>query len=69
MINFDFPKNAETYLHRIGRGGRYGHLGVAISMITYGDRFTLYKIEQDLGTQISPIPARIDDALYVAPEK
>lgn len=68
VINFDFPKNAETYLHRIGRGGRYGHLGVAISMITAQDRFSLYKIEQDLGTQISPIPPTIDTSLYVAPE-
>ena len=27
VINFDFPKNSETYLHRIGRSGRFGHLG------------------------------------------
>jgi len=67
VINFDFPKNAETYLHRIGRGGRYGHLGVAISMVTYQDRYTLYKIEQDLGTEIKPIPPQIDASLYVAP--
>ena len=38
VINFDFPKHAETYLHRIGRSGRYGHLGVAINLITYDDR-------------------------------
>eukprot|EP00124_Ichthyophonus_hoferi_P005783 Ihof_evm1s953 gene=Ihof_evmTU1s953 len=42
VINFDFPKNAETYLHRIGRSGRYGHLGLAINLITYDDRFNLY---------------------------
>lgn len=39
VINFDFPKHAETYLHRIGRSGRYGHLGVAINLITYDDRY------------------------------
>ncbi|XP_014666986.1 PREDICTED: ATP-dependent RNA helicase cgh-1-like [Priapulus caudatus] len=66
VINFDFPKMAETYLHRIGRSGRYGHLGVAINLITYDDRFSLHKIEQELGTQISPIPRTIDKALYVA---
>ena len=38
VINFDFPKYAETYLHRIGRSGRYGHLGIAINLITYDDR-------------------------------
>ncbi|OWF55959.1 ATP-dependent RNA helicase me31b [Mizuhopecten yessoensis] len=39
VINFDFPKHAETYLHRIGRSGRYGHLGVAINLITYDDKY------------------------------
>lgn len=67
VINFDFPKNAETYLHRIGRSGRFGHLGLAINLITYDDRFNLYKIEQELGTEIQPIPPVIDKRLYVAP--
>ena len=60
VINFDFPKNSETYLHRIGRSGRFGHLGLAINLITYDDRFNLYKIESELGTEINPIPAQID---------
>lgn len=70
VINFDFPKNAETYLHRIGRSGRYGHLGLAINLINWDDRFNLYKIEQELGTEIQPIPQAIDKKLYVydAPE-
>jgi len=65
VINFDFPKNAETYLHRIGRSGRFGHLGLAINLINWEDRFNLYNIERDLGTTIEPIPATIDKALYV----
>ena len=64
VINFDFPKNAETYLHRIGRSGRYGHLGVAINLINWDDRFNLYKIEQELGTEIAAIPQSIDRGLY-----
>ena len=70
VINFDFPKNAETYLHRIGRSGRFGHLGLAINLINWDDRFNLYKIEQELGTEIQPIPQNIDKKLYVydAPE-
>jgi len=67
VINFDFPKNAETYLHRIGRSGRFGHFGLAINLITYEDRFNLYRIEQELGTEIQPIPPVIDKSLYVAP--
>lgn len=64
VINFDFPKTAETYLHRIGRSGRFGHLGLAINLITFDDRFNLYRIEQELGTEIQPIPAEIDRDLY-----
>jgi ATP-dependent RNA helicase DDX6/DHH1 len=67
VINFDFPKNSETYLHRIGRSGRFGHLGLAINLVTYEDRFNLYRIEQELGTEIQPIPQQIDKRLYVAP--
>jgi len=66
VINFDFPKNSETYLHRIGRSGRFGHLGIALNLITYEDRFNLYQIEQELGTEIKPIPPSIDKSLYVA---
>jgi len=65
VINFDFPKNAETYLHRIGRSGRFGHLGLAINLINWDDRFNLYRIEQELGTEIQPIPGTIDKKLYV----
>ncbi|PWN29993.1 putative ATP-dependent RNA helicase DHH1 [Jaminaea rosea] len=67
VINFDFPKNAETYLHRIGRSGRFGHLGLAINLITYEDRFHLFNIERELGCDIGPIPSTVDKRLYVAP--
>ncbi|XP_002123307.2 putative ATP-dependent RNA helicase ddx6 [Ciona intestinalis] len=66
VINFDFPKMPETYLHRIGRSGRYGHLGLAINLITYDDRFSLARIEEELKTDIKPIPPVIDKSLYVA---
>uniref|UniRef100_A0A8C8EYZ9 RNA helicase n=1 Tax=Oncorhynchus tshawytscha TaxID=74940 RepID=A0A8C8EYZ9_ONCTS len=66
VINFDFPKNAETYLHRIGRSGRFGHLGLAINLITSEDRFNLKSIEDQLVTDIKPIPGSIDKGLYVA---
>lgn len=66
VINFDFPRNAETYLHRIGRSGRFGHLGIAINLITYEDRYSLHRIEQELQTEIKPIPKAIDPKLYVA---
>ncbi len=63
VINFDFPRNAETYLHRIGRSGRFGHLGIAINLITYEDRFSLHRIEKELDTEIKPIP-KVNISLY-----
>jgi ATP-dependent RNA helicase DDX6/DHH1 len=69
VINFDFPRNAETYLHRIGRSGLYGHRGLAVNLITFEDRHNLRRIEMELKTQIEPIPGHkdgIDPKLYVA---
>ena len=34
VINFDLPMSKETYIHRIGRSGRYGRKGVSINLIT-----------------------------------
>mmetsp|Transcript_10793 Transcript_10793/g.21125 ORF Transcript_10793/g.21125 Transcript_10793/m.21125 type:complete len:410 (-) Transcript_10793:3258-4487(-) len=64
VINFDFPKSSETYLHRIGRSGRYGHLGLAINFITDNDRELMFTIEQELSTEIQPIPQVVDKSLY-----
>jgi ATP-dependent RNA helicase len=49
VINLDMPPNLETYIHRIGRSGRYGRKGVAISMIMETDR------DQSLFKQINSI--------------
>ena len=57
---------SETYLHRIGRSGRFGHLGLAINLITYNDRFNLMTVEKELHTEIKPVPKVIDKRLYVA---
>lgn len=67
VINFDFPKHSETYLHRIGRSGRFGHLGLAINLVTENDSQNLYEIERELGIEIEPIPKDIDKSLYVSP--
>lgn len=42
VINFDFPKYSDTYLHRIGRSGRFGHLGLGINFITDADKSNLF---------------------------
>lgn len=64
VINFDFPRTSETYLHRIGRSGRFGHLGIAINFVTNRDRRAMYAIEKELSTTIEPIPPEIPLELY-----
>lgn len=44
VINFDFPNESNTYLHRIGRSGRYGQIGLAINLITEKDQENVVKI-------------------------
>lgn len=60
VINFDIPKDVHTYLHRIGRSGRWGRKGVGINMITRRDMSKLKEIEQYYSTQIKEMPSSFD---------
>ena len=64
VFNFDFPKSSETYLHRIGRSGRFGHFGIAISFVTDDDLKNYYTIKKELDTDIDPMPQNIDRNKY-----
>ena len=57
VINFDLSKDVHTYLHRIGRSGRWGRKGVGINFITKRDIKTLKLIEKHYSTQIEELPA------------
>lgn len=57
VVNFDIPKCTSTYLHRIGRSGRYGRKGTAINLITKQDIFSMRKIENHYKTTIEEFPA------------
>ena len=59
VINFDIPKNVHTYLHRIGRSGRWGRKGMAINFITKFDVSNIRAIEQHYATEIKELPANI----------
>ncbi len=52
VINYDLPKFAEDYVHRIGRTGRAGNMGVAVSFASHADRYQVRKIEQFTGQRI-----------------
>ena len=56
VINFDIPKCINTYLHRIGRSGRWGRKGTAINFITRRDLRQLKDIESFYQTQINELP-------------
>jgi translation initiation factor 4A len=60
VINFDFPKTSESYIHRIGRSGRFGGHGVAINLMTYDDRYLLTQLRSDYRVEIDDMPA-VDD--------
>ena len=63
VINYDLPREKETYIHRIGRSGRYGRKGVAINFITERDIEELKFIESFYDTKINEMPGNIADYL------
>jgi len=60
VINFDLPKDIHTYLHRIGRSGRWGRKGVGINFITRRDISKLKEIETYYACEIKEIPVNLD---------
>lgn len=61
VINFDVPKDVHTYLHRIGRSGRWGRKGVGINLITRRDSSKLKEIEEYYSCQINELPANLNN--------
>jgi superfamily II DNA/RNA helicase len=60
VINFDIPKDVHTYLHRIGRSGRWGRKGVGINFITRRDIPKLNEIEEYYACEIKEMPSNFD---------
>ncbi|KAJ1935317.1 translation initiation factor eIF4A [Linderina macrospora] len=59
VINYDLPTNRENYIHRIGRGGRFGRKGVAINFVTDEDTAIMREIESFYNTQIDEMPGDV----------
>ena len=59
VLNYDVPIEKETYIHRIGRSGRFGRKGVAINFVTGFDINKLDKIRKFYSTQIDELPINI----------
>ena len=63
VINYDIPNNIESYIHRIGRSGRYGRKGVAINFVTGYDYKKMEEIEKFYSTQVDELPTNFREML------
>lgn len=63
VINFDIPKCVHTYLHRIGRSGRWGRKGVGINFVSRYDTQKIKEIEEYYKTQIDELPLSVIENL------
>ena len=59
VVNFDLTRDYHTYLHRIGRSGRWGRKGTAINFLTYYDMRIKEDLEKYYRMQILPLPENI----------
>ena len=60
VINYDMPKHKETYIHRIGRSGRYGRKGLAINFVTSYDYEKIDEICKFYSTIIEEMPGNLE---------
>jgi ATP-dependent RNA helicase RhlE len=67
VINYDLPEVAENFIHRVGRTGRAGELGVASTLFAREQRSELHQLERTLGIRMERMVA--DDAPFARPER
>jgi len=66
VINYDMPENADTYLHRVARAGRFGTKGLAISFVTAeADKTTLESVQKRFEVSVPELPDEIDASTYM----
>ncbi|XP_031557944.1 probable ATP-dependent RNA helicase DDX20 [Actinia tenebrosa] len=67
VINMDVPRDGETYLHRIGRAGRFGTKGVAVTFVAKGKEEEKFReIEKSIGIRLEALPDHIPDTLMIS---
>lgn len=68
VVNLDVPQDWETYMHRIGRAGRFGTLGIAVTYCCHGEEENkMMAIAQKYGLALSPLPDPIPAGLMEEP--
>jgi ATP-dependent RNA helicase UAP56/SUB2 len=65
VINYDMPESSNTYLHRVGRAGRYNTKGIAITFVTTeDDKKVLEEIQTRFELKIEQLPQTIDETTF-----
>jgi ATP-dependent RNA helicase RhlE len=67
VINYDLPEVAENFIHRVGRTGRAGELGVASTLFAREQRSEMHQLERTLGIRMERMQP--DDTPFVRPER
>ena len=66
VINYDFPDDSDQFLHRVGRAGRFGTKGIAISFISSEpDQEVFDKVQSRFEVDIPELPDEIDMSSYM----
>jgi len=66
VINYDMPESSDQYLHRVGRAGRFGTKGLAISFVSSEkDAKVLNDVQSRFVVQVETLPNQIDTAVYM----
>ncbi|CAN1169259.1 DEAD-box ATP-dependent RNA helicase 56 [Linum perenne] len=66
VINYDMPDSADTYLHRVGRAGRFGTKGLAITFVSSAsDSDVLNQVQERFEVDIKELPEQIDTSTYM----
>jgi ATP-dependent RNA helicase UAP56/SUB2 len=66
VVNYDMPGEADTYLHRVGRAGRFGTKGLAITFVSSSeDTEVLSSVHERFEVEIKELPDEIDQSTYM----
>uniref|UniRef100_A0A0G4IB35 RNA helicase n=1 Tax=Chromera velia CCMP2878 TaxID=1169474 RepID=A0A0G4IB35_9ALVE len=66
VVNYDMPDNSDQYLHRVGRAGRFGTKGLAVTFCSSeDDKKVLGEVQSRFEVQIEEMPDHVDQALYI----
>jgi len=66
VINYDMPEESDSYLHRVGRAGRFGTKGLALTFVsTDEDAEVLKKVQERFEVNVGEMPAQIDTTSYL----